>query len=145
MSASDLTKWDCRFIQVANTAAEWSKDPDKKVGAVLISPDKLKVCWGYNGFPPGIEDSDARLYNKEVKNSLTIHAEANCLLHATDTKGWTMYITAPCCTKCALLIIAAGVSKVVMPELDSSSRWFEEQKQALELFIESDTVDVVQF
>ena len=29
-------KWDDRFLEVAKLAAEWSKDPNAKVGAVIV-------------------------------------------------------------------------------------------------------------
>lgn len=138
-----LRKWDHRFIGIALEVASWSKDPSTKVGAVLVSPCKKKVSWGYNGFPAGIADTKERLSNKELKNKLTVHAELNCILNATETIGWTMYVTKPPCIKCAAAIIQAGIEVVVCPSLDPNSSWFLDQKEAQNILTESHTVVVV--
>lgn len=138
-----LRKWDQRFINVAKEVASWSKDPSTKVGAVLVSPCRKKVSWGYNGLPSSIADTDERLLNKELKNKLTVHAELNCILNATDTIGWTLYVTKPPCIKCAAAIIQANIEVVVCPELDPNSSWFLDQKEAQKILIESRTVIVV--
>ncbi len=136
-------KWDKRFITLAKEIASWSKDPSTKVGALLVSPCKKKVSWGYNGLPSGIEDSDIRLKNKELKNQLTVHAELNCILNATETKGYTLYVTKPPCVRCAAAIIQAGIAIVVHPELVEESSWFNDQIMAQNLLTESHTVIVI--
>lgn len=136
-------KWDQRFLNVANEIASWSKDPSTKVGAVLVSPCKTKVSWGYNGLPRSIADTDERLLNKELKNKLTVHAELNCILNATDTIGWTLYVTKPPCIKCAAAIIQAKIATVVCPALDPNSSWFLDQKEAQNILMESRTVIVI--
>ena len=89
-------------------------------------------------FPARIKDTDERLKNKEIKRSLTIHAEMNALLNAdVNVQGSTMYITKAPCTKCALAIIQARISTVVIPKLDMSSSWFKEQDCALVLLHEA--------
>ena len=133
-----LNKWDIRFSGLANTVATWSKDPDSQVGAVIVSPDRRSITVGYNGFPVRIKDTDERLNNKDIKRSLTIHAEMTALLNAdVNVQGSTMYITKAPCTKCALAIIQARISTVVIPKLDMSSSWFKEQDCALVLLHEA--------
>lgn len=136
-------KWDQRFLNVAKEVASWSKDPSTKVGAVLVSPCKTKVSWGYNGLPRSIVDTDERLLNRELKNKLTVHAELNCILNATDTAGYTLYVTKPPCTACAIAIMQAKIKVVVCPDLDSSSSWYEDQKMAQNILTESHTVVVI--
>lgn len=72
-----------------------------------------------------------------------MHAELNCILNATDTIGWTLYVTKPPCIKCAAAIIQAGIAVVVCPSLDPNSSWFLDQKEAQNILIESRTVVVV--
>ena len=45
----DLT-WDKRFLAVAKEISTWSKDPSKKIGAIIVK-DKRILATGYNGFP----------------------------------------------------------------------------------------------
>lgn len=140
-----LTKWDARFILLSQEIAQWSKDPNKKVGAVLVSPDNRKVSWGYNGLPKGIVDSEDLLSNREEKNELMVHAELNCIFNADNTQGWTMYISEACCIKCAAAIIQANISKVVMPMPKETSSWFLNQKRAINLLKSSHSVAVTVF
>lgn len=124
------SKWNQRWLDVAEMVATWSKDPSTKVGAVLFhSQDNVPLAFGYNGLARGVSDDDNRLQNRELKYSLTVHAEANALLNAlrsgATVKGSTLMVTHPPCTACAALIIQAGVSHVMYkaPNEDYLSRW----------------------
>lgn len=128
-----VNKWHKRFMKLANEVASWSKDPDSKVGAVLISPDKTKVSYGYNGFPRSLPDSEDLLIDKDTKLALTVHAELNCILNATQTKGWSLYTTKPPCLQCALAIVQSGANLVVCPPLDNASSWYKEQLEAISI------------
>lgn len=107
---ADLPKWDRRFLRMANEVATWSKDPRGGVGAI-IARDKNFVSPGFNGFPPGIDDSRMELYGKGV----VIHAEENAMLFARrDLSGCTMYTTPlPPCPRCASKLIVVGIKRVV--------------------------------
>ena len=134
-----MGKWDKRFYRMAREVASWSKDPTQKVGAVLVSPDKRQVSWGYNGFPAAIEDTDDRLNNKEVKNAYMIHAELNAILNAKkDLKGWTLYVTKFPCTACALAIVQSGISRVVAQRIYDDSSWYANQTAARLIFAQGD-------
>lgn len=135
-----LTKWDGRFFKLAHEVAEWSKDPAKQVGAVVISPNKREVSYGYNGFPHKLND-DARLANKSTKNALSLHAEVNAVLNAKkDLRGWSLYCSEAICEQCALVIIQAGITKVTMPASMSSSSWFDSCTKAVSLFKEANII-----
>lgn len=140
----ELTKWDNRFYQLAYEVAKWSKDPAKQVGAVVISPDKREISYGYNGFPFKLAD-DARLANKTVKNCLSLHAEVNAILNAKkDLANWSLYCSEAICEQCALVIIQAGITKVTMPAALSSSSWFDSCTKAISLFKEANvTINLV--
>lgn len=119
-----LTKWDYRFLTLACNVANWSKDPDVKVGALVVSPDRRSVGWGFNGFPRGVEDNAERLDHKPMKNFLMVHAELNAILNArTSLEGWTMYVTRHPCSKCSQAVIQSGIRRVVFPHISEGSSW----------------------
>lgn len=131
------SKWDRRFMELATHISSWSKDPSTKVGAVIVSPDRSGVLFGYNGFPRGIKDSDARLMNRELKYPLTIHAEVNALLQSTSSlHGHTLYCTMACCAPCAMQVIQKGITRVVTPAVVTTSPWADSQILAIEMFME---------
>ena len=101
---------------MAHMVATWSKDPSTQVGALIVSPDRSKNFWGYNGFPRGIEDDPALLNDREDKYPRMVHAELNALLMAdTSVQGWTLYSTLIPCAECAGPIIQKGITRVVTP------------------------------
>lgn len=130
--------WDIRFMRMAREVATWSKDPDEKVGAYLVAPDKRMTQHGYNGFPPGIDDKPERLKDKRLKNELMIHAEQNAIDNADrSVRGWVMYVTKPPCMECAKRIISRGVAHVVHPPISEESRWAQDQIAAQGLLAEA--------
>ena len=130
-----LDKWDGRFMDLANFVAGWSKDPSTQVGAVIANANtKRVVSMGFNGFPAGVEDSEDRLETREIKYEMVVHAEANALLFAGPAaEGCTLYVTPlPPCARCAVLIIQAGISRVVCPTPDKSKEPWATQSQISE-------------
>ena len=118
-----MSPWDERFLALAHHISQWSKDPSTKVGAVLVGTDKRQVALGYNGFPPGITDSNSRLADRDAKLRYTLHAERNVLDNAHfPTQGATLYVTHPPCCNCALSIISKGVTRVVSSPVSSDFR-----------------------
>ena len=55
------TKWDLRFIGLAQHNSTWCKDPSTKVGCVVVGEDREIRSTGFNGFPRGIDDDEDRL------------------------------------------------------------------------------------
>tara|TARA_B100000214_G_scaffold354091_1_gene310669 strand:- start:214 stop:651 length:438 start_codon:yes stop_codon:yes gene_type:complete len=128
-------KWDDRFIELANFIASWSKDPSTQVGAVIANSNtKRVISMGYNGFPAGVEDTAERLGTREIKYEMVVHAESNALLFAGPAaEGCTLYVTPlPPCARCAVLIIQAGISRVVCPTPDKSKEPWRTQSQISE-------------
>lgn len=119
-----LDKWDVRFLKLAEYIASWSRDPSKKVGAVIVDDKKRIVSLGFNGFPRGVND-DHRLNDQSLKNEIVIHAEVNAILFANkDVQGCTMYVwPIPPCSRCAAQIIQTGIARVVAPYIQESDRW----------------------
>ena len=119
-----MSKWDSRFMSMARLVASWSKDPSKKVGAVIVDSKNRVVSLGYNGPPRGVEDDPS--VNRDTKLRRTIHAEGNAILFAQGgTEGCTLYVTHHPCGPCAAIIIQAGIVRVVIPDGEGtlSHRW----------------------
>lgn len=131
-------RWDRHFLRMALECASMSKDPNTRVGAVLVGPDKELISSGFNGFPRGIIDTSERLADREMKNRLMVHAERNAILNAarigTPTKGCSLYIACtddsglvwagPPCTSCTIEVIQAGISEIVAYRLKPTpSKW----------------------
>jgi dCMP deaminase len=147
-----MTKWDQRFCELAKFVAEWSKDPSAKVGAVIVSRRGGDVTVGYNGLPMGVEDTDARLQDKEVKLEMIVHAEVNAIVAAgLRAQNSTLYVWGkPICARCAGPIIQSGVKRVVAlsPEAGAAdSKWRKTGETALnmmkEVEIEIDLYEVL--
>ena len=136
-----LSKWDRRFLRIAEEVRLWSKDPGTKVGCVLVNERRI-ISTGYNGFPQTISDDLDRYIDREYKLSVTVHAEANAILNAakngTRVQGSTLYVTFPPCSQCASAIIQAGVAQIVCPDPASApERWRSNFKAANNLFYEA--------
>ena len=113
------------------TATEWTKRSlcvRAKVGASVLDDHGRVIATGYNGPPPGFEHfnlpcdrwcpragTDADKCS-DYSDCLSIHAEANALLHAgTDRlRGATVYVTTDVCFGCAKLLAGTGVARVVV-------------------------------
>jgi len=108
-------RWHQRFMRLAREVATWSKDPSTKVGCVLVREKKV-LSTGYNGFPKNISDDLNRLIDREQKYEITVHAEVNAVtsaaLHGVSTEGATAYVTFNPCSRCAAVLINAGVQSV---------------------------------
>jgi dCMP deaminase len=128
-------------MELAQFVAQWSKDPNRKVGAV-VTKDNYVVGIGFNGFPRGIADTTARLNDKELKNLLMVHAEFNALSHAG--RGDTMYVwpLLPC-TRCMGEIIQAGIKRLVVMPPRKDSKWNQDLvlELAYEAGVELDTLE----
>lgn len=107
-------KWIQRFLDVAKTVASWSKDPNTHVGAVAVSDARAVLETGFNGLPRGVNDLPERM-ERPAKYLWTGHAEENLVAHAARPRlaGSTVFITHLCCSRCARLLINAGVAKIV--------------------------------
>ena len=87
--ATDWNKW---FLGLAEYVSTASKDPSTKVGAVIVDDERRVVSLGYNGLPRGVDDTEERLNNRDLKYRIIVHAERNSLLFARGSvKGCTIY------------------------------------------------------
>ncbi len=133
-----MSNWNERFMGIAQYVATWSKQ-GHPIGAVIVRKDRNIISTGYNGFPNKIKDTPKRLKDKALCRELCIHAEQNAILHAKcDLTGCSLYVYGyMCCSKCALLIIQSGITKIYYKDLPGhsvSEYWkkdFELSKQLL--------------
>jgi dCMP deaminase len=137
-------KHDLRYMKLAKEVSTWSKDPSTKIGVVVIGTKGQVLSQGFNGFPRGIEDSDERLNNREVKYEYVVHGEMNAIFNATyngvSLDGATMYVyNLPICSECAKGIIQVGIKRVVVLEADRGvrMRWIDSSKLSTDMFKES--------
>jgi len=133
--------WHSRFLKLAEEIASFSKDPSTKVGCVLVR-DRRIVSTGYNGFPRGISDSFERLNDRENKYEMTVHAEINAVttaaLHGVSTEGATAYVTFQPCSRCAAVLINAGIKEVyVTADSIIPDRWLDNMILAANLLTEA--------
>lgn len=128
MAVDNLEKWDLRFLRLSREISTWSKDKSTKTGAVIIDNERKIIGCGYNGFACGVEDSDERLDNRDIKYEMIIHCEVNAVLSADRyrLKGAWLY-TWPflSCSRCAALMIQSGISRIVAPKAtpEQLERW----------------------
>ncbi|KAJ6339570.1 hypothetical protein OIU77_007513 [Salix suchowensis] len=118
----DYLSWDDYFMAIAFLSAERSKDPNRQVGACLVSQNGIILGIGYNGFPRGCSDDKLPWAKKsksgdplETKYPYVCHAEVNAILNTNHASaaGQRLYVTMFPCNECAKIIIQSGVSEVI--------------------------------
>lgn len=131
-------KWDARYARLAAAVGDWSKDPSTKVGAVLVRPNNSVASTGFNGFPPGADDSPELYADRAYKYANVVHAEANALnFYGQPTPGFTLYTSFPCCVECTARAGEACVTRIVCPHLDRftagrDANWIAEWQERIE-------------
>ena len=137
-------------MRLAKEISSWSKDPRRKVGAIVVGSDGQILSQGFNGFPRGIKDNPERLNNRERKYELMVHGEMNAIYNATlngvSLKDATLYVYGlPTCNECAKGIIQVGIKKVVaMRPKEYNGRWDESIKSASALFNEAEITYLIE-
>jgi len=120
-------KWDYRFLGLAAQIATWSKEPNTRVGCIIVNDKRRIIATGYNGFPRGVKDTMDRIEDREMKLAMTLHAEENALLFAGQAvEGCTAYVTHPPCSLCTAKLIQCGIKRIVHAKLIDESfrkRW----------------------
>lgn len=137
-------KWDLRYLDLAKHVAQWSKDPNTKVGAVAVGYMGQILAQGYNGFPRGILDTPDRLNDRPTKYKFVVHAEMNVIYNATyngvSLNGARLYVYGlPICSECAKGIIQVGIEEVIISAecLNLQPHWVESWKTSADMFAEA--------
>lgn len=128
MDAMKGTKWDERFLKMAEDVATWSScfQENRQVGAV-IAKNKRILTTGYNGASSGIMSCKER--GECLRRKLNIpsgtrhevcyatHAEQNAIIQAAkmgiSIDGATLYCTHQPCVICSKMIINSGIVRIV--------------------------------
>lgn len=142
---------DAELLHLALGIAEWSQDPNTRVGAVIVSEGRI-ISNGFNAFPRGIAHTPERLADRDEKLKRIICAERRAILSAardgTTTSGGILYLAktddsgmtwgGPPCSRCAAEVIECGIVKVVsLPARSTPSKWDEDAVFALEMLGEA--------
>ena len=132
-----------KFLKEADYKANlFSKDPKRKVGAIILEKDTfIQLSCGYNGLPRGLKETKKR-WNKANKKYYVIHAEQNAIIHAAKTNININNSILICnrfpCHHCALSIVQAGIKTIVTidPWENVSKNWEKSFKISEEIFKE---------
>lgn len=140
-SDANAIKWDGRFMGLAKSIGEWSKDHDRKVGCVIVGPHRELRSAGYNGLPRGANDDLPDRHSVPAKYLWTEHPERNAIYNAAligiPLENCTIYIAGFPCMDCARAIVQSGIKAVVAYEPDMNNpKWGEDYRNTLQLFSE---------
>jgi dCMP deaminase len=130
--------WTNHFAELAILCSTRSKDPERRVGAVIVDNNRCVVGMGYNGFPRGVVDDPERYANRQVKLSMVVHAEANAILNArVSVCGCALLCTSSPCSECVKLIIQSGIDVIIAPKLQPDSKWVDDNMIAQQMLAEA--------
>ncbi len=119
-------EWDEYFSIIAEAAAQKSKDPRCRVGAVIVSADRIVITTGFNGLPRGVQDDEDILDDADEKLKVICHAEQNAIINAArmgiSVRGASIYVTKFPCLACCSSIIQAGITRIYT----SDSRYWDD-------------------
>jgi len=118
--------WDEYFLELAAQVAKRATCDRGRAGCVVVR-DKRIIATGYVGSPPGLPHCDdvGHLMRKVVDEDGTVrqhcmrttHAEQNAICQAARygiaLDGATLECTMEPCRVCAMLLISAGIRRVV--------------------------------
>nr|CAB3501775.1 unnamed protein product [Digitaria exilis] len=105
--------WDDYFMAIAFLSAERSKDPNRQVGACLVSQEGIILGIGYNGFPRGCSDDKLPWAKKSANGDpLETKYPSFTVLYLFPSLQ-KLYVTMFPCNECAKIIIQSGVSEVI--------------------------------
>lgn len=121
------------------TGAILSKDPSTKVGVGLFD-DNACILSTWNSMLS--LDNNDRYTIRELKYKYILHAEqaliANCAYNHICAYDKRIYCTVPPCSDCAKLLIASGISEVIIDEnLPVPENWRESIELGYSMFEEA--------
>ncbi len=124
--ADKRPSWDEYFFSLMEEVAERATCDRGKSGSIIVKNNRI-LSSGYVGSPPGLPHCDeaGHLMKKVIDEDgterqhcvRTIHAEQNAILQAAkygpSIEGATIYCKMEPCRVCAMMIISAGIKRVV--------------------------------
>jgi len=137
-----------KYLNLARFMAEtFSKDPNTKVGCILLNPTSYNILsMGYNGFPRGINEKAER-WQRPTKYNFVCHAELNALTNACRsgvcTENSIAIITMyPCCTCCKSLI-QSGIKTIITVRPNYQNNQWGEEFKVSKIMLEEAKIDTV--
>lgn len=131
-----------KFYQLAKFQADlFSKDPNTKVGSILIAPDSYQILsTGYNGFARGVEETDVR-WQRPNKNVFICHSEMNLIANAArggvKVENSICVVTMFPCVECSKILIQSGIKMIISSKPDyNDPRWGEHFRKSYDLLTE---------
>lgn len=148
--------WDEYFLDFLDTAAERATCDRGRNAAVIVKNNRI-LTTGYVGAPSGLPHCDevGHLMRKVMDEDgnvsqhciRTNHAEENAILQAArygpPIEGATIYVKMTPCYRCAMMIIQAGIKRVVAQKkyhADALSRKFFKQAGVKLVILEDEVV-----
>jgi len=138
--------WHEYYINLLDPIAAKSKDPNTKVGCIVVGPDNEIRATGYNSFPRGINDSIPARLERPEKYLWIEHAERNAIYNAARTgaalKDCRLYVSLIPCMDCARGIVQAGITEVIYDfekqlAYKGGATWLESKKRVSTLLCEA--------
>lgn len=138
-----------KYFKFAQYQAElFSKDPSKKVGAVILAPESMQMLsLGYNGMPRKVREDKMHRWERPLKYKYVEHAERNALYnavrHGTALEGSIAVVSMYPCCDCARGLIQSGIKMIITKDPQwNHERWGEDFRISKEMFEEAG-IDVV--
>lgn len=118
--------WTEYFFNLIGPIKSKSKDPNTKVGCIIVGPDNEIRSTGYNSFPRGIIDTYPDRKERPEKYLWIEHSERNAIYNAARVgvplKGCTIYMEGIPCMDCARAIIQAGIIRIIF-DAKEHAKW----------------------
>lgn len=135
--------WLTIYARMALIIADRSRDPDTKVGAVIVDPEsKTILSMGYNGMPRRVDDNVMDRYRRPDKYYYFEHAERNAIYNAlrfgVPLNGSHLICTHIPCAACTRAIIQVGINQVFTLETSIPEHRKEDVARAGEMLKEVD-------
>jgi len=109
--------WTDYFFSMIPLIKFKSKDPNTKVGCIIVGEGKQILSTGYNSFPRGLNDDIPERLERPEKYIWIEHAERNAIYNAVRSGicllNSTIYMESIPCNDCARAIIQSGIKTVV--------------------------------
>jgi dCMP deaminase len=126
MAANQRPDWDRYFLDMCEAVARRATCDRGKSGCVIVK-DKRIMTTGYVGAPAGLPHCDEAGHDMRKVFDIngvvtqhcvrTLHAEQNAIIQAArfgiPLEGATLYCKMTPCRTCAMIIINAGIKRVV--------------------------------
>ena len=142
-----ILDFDTYYINMLPGIAAKSKDPNTKIGCIIIGSDNEPLSMGYNSFPRGINDNVPDRYERPEKYLWIEHAERNAIYNAARSgiklKGSKIYLPCLPCMDCARAIVQVGIVEVIYDDVcqkaweKTSVKYAPEWKRTRVLFAEA--------